>query len=596
MSRTDDGFASIESYAAIGDSRTVALVANDGRIDWWPAVDPDRPPCFAALLDPQAGGYLAIEPTEVHQSRRHYLADTNIVETTFTTASGSAVVRDVIPFGQNGNLAWSELVRQIDGVRGSVRFRWTVRPGNRFKTVTPSITMDDSGPIITAGDELLAVRAFDVGEPLISDGAVTGEFATGPQSSGTLGIIATRDSPVFLAGRDEIDGHVTLSTERWRDWTASVRYHGPWADHVLRSALALKLLTSIQTGAILAAPTTSLPEQVGGKKNWDYRYMWVRDSSFTIDAFLSLGLHAEAQAAVEWLLGAVRSTAPEMKTLYRLSGDPPEPEIVVPLPGYRGSRPVRCGNAAADQLQLGNFGDLFDTISQYVVAGHRLDPRNGEMLATLADRCCAVWMLEDSGLWELDTRRHYTVSKMGCWAALDRATKLAAAGQLPADNAQRWADVAEEIRDWVDTNCWSQRNGAYAGYAGSDDLDAATLLAGRIGFDRGERLAGTIDAIRAELSEGPCVYRYTGARSEEGAFIACSFWLVNALALAGDFAAAKQLMDEVLELRNDVGLLAEQIDPSSRSHLGNFPQGLSHLALINAACAYDRETRKRLES
>ena len=374
----------------------------------------------------------------------------------------------------------------------------------------------------------------------------------------------------------------------WQDWAQQVTYDGPWRSAVLRSALALKLLLHSSTGAIAAAPTTSLPERVGGDKNWDYRYMWVRDSSFTLDALISLGLQEEVQAAVSWLIAALERTAPQLRVFYKLDGQVPDEQHELDLPGYRGSRPVRSGNAAADQIQLGTFGDLFDTVWRYVEHGHVIDPHTGRLLADLADRCCDLWRSEDSGIWELPDDQHYTVSKMGCWAALDRAVKLSDAGMVPTGHPHRWVAERAAVRAWVDEHCWSASKRSYTFYAGTDDLDAATLLAGRSGFDRGERLAGTVAAVRDELGAGPYLYRYTGMDKEEGAFLACSFWLADALAVLGRPQEAREVIDGTLGAANDVGLLAEMVDPATGDLLGNFPQGLSHLALVNAADAYAR--------
>jgi GH15 family glucan-1,4-alpha-glucosidase len=314
----------------------------------------------------------------------------------------------------------------------------------------------------------------------------------------------------------------------------------------------------------------------------------VRDTSFTADAFLELRMHEEMQSVVNWLLGTVRRSGPELHVFYRLDGTLPRSEHELRAPGYRGSRPVRSGNGAATQSQLGNFGDLFDTVLRYVEQGHLLDPDTGRLLADLADRCCDVWATEDAGIWELHTDRHYTISKMGCWVALDRATRLAEMGEIPTGHADRWAREAAEVHRWVDEHCWSQTKGSYVMYAGTDDLDAATLLAGRTAFDRGERLAGTVRAVRAELGRGPLLYRYTGMDREEGCFLACTFWLVTALASLGQVEEASRLMDEAVGLANDVGLLAEEMDPDTGDMLGNVPQALSHLALVNAAAAIAR--------
>ncbi len=586
MTRDGDGYAPIESYAAIGDGRTVALVSADGRVDWWPVPALDAPPTFAAVLDAKHGGHIALAPTGEYTASRRYLRDTNILETTFTTERGSVRVIDCLPFGRSGRLAWSELARRVEAVRGEVEMRWEIVPGTQLGTAEPWIQDRQGAMVIRVGDDQLAVRHFDVGVPACDGHRVSGVFTPTPDLPGILAIVGSTDAPVFLADRDEIEGHFGITERHWGEWVSALGYEGPWAEEVRRSALALRLLQYVPTGAVVAAPTTSLPEVVGGEKNYDYRYMWVRDCAFTIDAFLALRLHDEAQAAVQWMLGALRRTEPELHVFYRLDGSAaPAKEQQADVPGYRGSTPVRLGNSAANQLQLGTFGDLFDMIWQYVDAGHCLDPKTARLLTELADRCCDTWRSKDAGMWELDDQQHYTASKMQCWTALDRAVHLHRAGQVHSDNVDRWAAERDRIKMWVEHNCWSKKKSAYTSYPGTDELDAATLLMARTGFDRGERLAGTVEAVRKELADGPLVRRY-GGTDDGGAFVACTFWLVHALVRLGDLSEARGLMDDAVGLANDVGLFAEQIDPASRAMLGNFPQGLSHLALINAACAY----------
>jgi GH15 family glucan-1,4-alpha-glucosidase len=582
-----DGFVPIASYAALGDGRTVALVAEDGRIDWLPLPTLDAPPGFAAMIDPVSGGYIELTPEGPATVDRRYLPETNVLETTFTTASGTVRVVDALAVGRSGRLPWSELIRQVEGVAGHVTLRWAVRPGSRFETVRPWTEEKRGALLLHVGDQNLAVRTFDAGEPRVDDHGVSGQFATSAGSHSLLAVSSSDDAPVFVTSRDEVEAHLAVTVDRWHEWSRSVDYDGRWSDNVRRSALALKLLHFADTGAVAAAATTSLPERIGGDKNWDYRYMWVRDTSFTADAFLALHMHEEIQSVVNWLLGTVRRTGPGLHIFYRLDGSLPDTEKKLRARGYRDSRPVRAGNGAATQIQLGCFGDLFDTVLRYVEGGHLLDPGTGRMLADLADHCCDTWSTEDAGIWELHTNRHYTISKMGCWVALDRASRLAAMGEIPAGHADRWAREADEVRTWVNEHCWSEGKRSYTFYAGTDDLDAATLLAARTGFDRGERLAGTVRAVRRELGRGPLLYRYTGMDAEEGCFLACTFWLVGALTELGELDEACTLMDQAVALANDVGLLAEMMDPADGAMLGNVPQALSHLTLINAAVRLD---------
>jgi len=399
-------------------------------------------------------------------------------------------------------------------------------------------------------------------------------------------VVATDGEPLFVPDAAAVDERLDRTLTSWRTWSSLLCVDGEWADAVRRSALALKVLIAEETGAIAAAATTSLPEGIGGPKNWDYRLSWVRDSSFVLDALINLGLHEEVHGAVSWLLDTIKRQG--LAVFYDLDGNLPCAEAEIEAPGYRGSRPVRSGNAAAEQLQLGTYGDLFDTVVRYVDEGHVLDAGTARLLVDLAGDCCDRWRRPDSGIWELDDLQHYTISKIGCWVALDRAIRLADGGHLHTRSAERWRIERDEVRAWIDRNCWSPAKQAYTIHAGTDRLDAAVLLAGRTGFDRGERLSTTADAIRDELGRGPLLYRYSGVEKEEGAFVACSFWLVEALALVGRVEEAHDLMSQMVQRANDVALLSEQIDPRSGGSLGNVPQALSHLALINAAFTVPR--------
>ncbi len=585
--RRRDGFLPIEDYAVLGDGRTVALVGADGSVDWWPVPTIHAPPICAALLDPSRGGRFSLAPTADYEVERGYLPDTNVLETVYRTDSGAVRVTEALNSGMSGRLPWSEFARRIEGLEGSVGMQWTLAPGDRFGKARPWASWRSGVPVLVVQDQLVA---------LLVHGAEPGEVTAHEVSGGTVvhggeqllvTVVVTDDEPLSLPSRTSVEHRLDHSRRSWEDWSDGVEYEGPWRDAVVRSALALKTLFYEPGGAIAAAATTSLPETVGGPKNWDYRYSWVRDSSFTIDAFISLGLHEEVHSSVSWLLEALRAHGPRLRVFYTLDGDVPEERAEeLAARGYRDSRPVRAGNRAADQLQLGNFGDLFDTVARYVAAGHILDRATADALADLADQCCDRWMTRDSGIWELEQLEHYTISKIGCWVALDRAATLASVGQLPGERAPRWAREAADVRAWVEDNCWSEGRRSYTMFAGSSELDAAVLLAARTGFDTGPRLRTTIDAVQAELGEPdtPLLFRYSGMRGEEGAFVACSFWMVEALWRSGRHERARAFMERSVARSSDLGLLSEQIDPASGSFLGNFPQALSHLALINAAC------------
>jgi GH15 family glucan-1,4-alpha-glucosidase len=381
---------------------------------------------------------------------------------------------------------------------------------------------------------------------------------------------------------------MTETADDWRRWLASAGVEGEWKEATQRSALVLRLLTYVPRGAIIAAPTTSLPAPIGGDQNYDYRFAWLRDMAFSLDALINLGLLVQVHASFSWLLKTVAKTEPDLHVFYDLDGETAHGETELNLAGYRGSRPVRRGNQAASQLQLGCYGDLLETAGLYVANGNALDDATAVLLADIVDHLGKIWKKKDCGIWELDEQEHYTSSKLSAWMAFDRALKLVGEGQLPADRVETWQETADEIRVFIEGECWSDARGSYLMCAGSDKLDASVLRVSRMSYlnPRGNRFAAMIDEIRGELGAGgPLLYRYSGQQGTEGAFVACSFWLVEALAHAGRLDEARRTMDELLALANDVGLFAEQIDPRTGEFQGNFPQGLSHLAQVNAAAA-----------
>lgn len=583
-----DGFVAIEDYAVLGDGRSAALLASDGSIDWWPLPALDSPPVISRLLDPDGGGRLTLAPADAYKATRCYLDDTNIVESVYTTTTGVARVTAALNVGSAGRLPWTELALRIEILTGFVDIAWVFAPGDRFGRANPWVTSRDGTTVVTIEDQTLGVVVDGLPAAVVDPHRVSGRGRLTHGARGLLSVVATDTEPLFIPTPDAIQARLDRTIRSWRHWAELLDSDGPWAAAVRRSALALKTLLTEQSGAIAAAATTSHPERVGGSKNWDYRYAWVRDSSFTLDALINLGLHEEVHGAVSWLLGAIRHNGGDLHVFYTLDGSVANQVTQLDIPGWRGSQPVRSGNSASGQTQLGTYGDLFDTISRFCAEGHLIDPATGRLLADLADRCCDQWRARDSGIWELKAREHYTISKIGCWVALDRAVHLAETRQIPNLGTERWRAGAEEIRDWVNTHCWSQAKSAYTFYAGTDDLDAAVLLAGRTGFERGPRLASTIEAIAGELGRGPLLYRYSGMDKEEGAFVVCSFWMVDALVHTGQIDRACQLMDDAVALTNDLGLLSEQIDSETGAFLGNMPQGLSHLALINAAFALKR--------
>ncbi|OBK30755.1 glycoside hydrolase [Mycobacterium asiaticum] len=579
----DHGFVALRSYAPIGDGRTVALVAEDGAIDWFPIPNLDSIPAFAGVLDSANGGRLELSPSEPFTSRRRYLPQTNVLETTFDTDSGRVRVIDALNIGLDGRLPWTELVRRVEGVEGEVAMRWRVAPGTCFDTASPWARHTPHGTVLRLADINLGVSVSEGMDTEMTDQAIFGAFTIRAGSRRVIGVVATAGEPLMLSAVQDIDRGLDHTVAHWSNWSEQFDCSGSWHDAVQRSVLLLKLLFYSPTGAIAAAATTSLPERLSGGKNWDYRYAWVRDTAYTLDALRRLGIRAETHAAISWLLRTVRRHGAGTGVFYRLDGSAVDPVIERQAPGWRCIGPVVTGNRAHDQLQLSIYADLFNTVRLYVDAGHALDTPTGHLLADFADQACDAWRNRDAGMWELEELEHYTTSKIGCWRALRCAVGLAEDGQIPGDT-KRWAHEAKRIREWVERECWSEELGAYEWYPGSGKLDASILLHAGSGYDRGQRMSSTIDALQRHLGQGPLLFRFSGAREEgEGTFVACSFWVVSALHYVGRDAEARDLMDELVGLSNDVGVFAEMIDPEDHSFLGNLPQGLSHLALIGAA-------------
>jgi GH15 family glucan-1,4-alpha-glucosidase len=591
MVRSPGGYAPLRSYAPIGDGRCVALVADDGGIDWlaWPNLD--SPSIFAALLDADSGGSFALAPSEPFTCTRRYLLDTNVLETTFTTASGVVRLLDALTLRGTGLEPGRELQRRVEGVSGAVPITWSVRPRFGYGRARTRFGSRSGVPVATAGSDALAVCSFGAGTAHIEGDTVRGDFRTGPGSVGVVALCGAHQEPLVLASRSDLDERFEHTVASWRAWTAERSYGGPWQEAVVRSALALKLLVHSPSGAVAAAATTSLPEQLGGERNWDYRFCWVRDAAFTIDALLRLGCAPEAEAYFWWLLQATQLTHPRLHPLYRLDGGTNRREQVLPLSGYEGSRPVRVGNAAATQQQLDSYGELLQCAWLYAESVHGLDREVGRRLAEVADLVCVLWRQPDAGIWEVRSApQRFTHSAMMCWVALDRATDLADRGLLPARHRGRWRREAEACRDFVEQHCYSDALGSYTRFAGSEELDASVLLGLLAGYGdpMGPRWRGTVEAVRRDLGHGPYLYRYTGQdglSGTEGAFLSCSFWLAEALARTGLVDEAVILMEQLVALANDVGIYAEEIDPDTGAFLGNLPQGLTHLALVSAATA-----------
>lgn len=576
-----DGYLALEQYGALGDGRTVALSGSDGSIDWWCVPNLDSPPLFDRLLDPEEGGRFSITPAEPFETERRYLPDSNVLETVFTTMSGRAKLTESINSGTAGRLPWAELARRIDGIEGSMRFDVEMRPGRRGHAASPYQSQIGRHAVFHVGDVLgllLHSGGVDVSR---SDDSVIGAFDVVAGQREIIAVIAGEGEPLVVPPIAEIDERIDISDAEWRVWAQRIDHNGPHRPAFIRSVLALKLLLFSPSGAIAAAATTSLPEGPGGGKNYDYRYAWIRDAGYTIKAYLAAGAQPEAKAAFTWLLKRLDQHG--YRVCYTLGGEIVPQVREIDVPGYRRSELVRVGNVATDQIQHGVYGDIFETAARFVDCGNVLDPSSAETLSHLADQCADSWRRKDSGIWELEDLQHYTMSKVSCWQALARAVNLADAGQLPTTCRDRWSRERDRIAEWITGNCWSEKLGAYVLHPGSDRLDASLALMVRFGFDGDSRMEQTIDAIDRELGRGAWHYRYSGAEEEEGCFLACTFWIIEAHLLLGRREQAEAMLARLdPTIQRGLGVLSEMVDPDTATYLGNLPQGLSHLAHIMA--------------
>lgn len=592
--RRDNGHAPLGDYAAIGEGRSVALIALDGAIDWWCAPDMDSPPLFDRLLEPDVGGYFSLVPRDDYRVERCYRKNSNVLETTFTTGNGSARVTESINSNTAGRLPWCELARRVEGIEGEVVFDIHFHAGTRTETVSPWLQETPKGRVYNVGHLMAMLRCSeDVEEQHCCDRSMQAQLTTRQGSRSMVALLAAEGEPLAVPSIESIDERIEVSDFAWRTWVEKLDFDGQYPEWVYRSALTLKFLLYSSSGALAAAATTSLPERIGGEKNYDYRYAWVRDACLMIKAFVHAGALEESKAAFSWLTNTIRHHGPEMRTCYTLTGGLVPEETYPPLPGYKGSQPVRVGNNARDQVQLGMYGDMLATATLFIDAGHIIDTETARLLGDLANQCADRWRTPDAGIWELPGEaKHYTHSKMACWLALTHGVQLAQAGYIEPTWKVRWERERDRIAEWINEHCWSESCGAYVMHKDTGALDASLCLVHRFGAEGNrERMLATYRAIRNELGRGSLIYRYSGAEEEEGAFVACSFWMVEALTALGEREEAETLMQEALEATNgNLGLLTEMVDPGTGEHLGNVPQGLSHLAQICAANALSGRT------
>jgi GH15 family glucan-1,4-alpha-glucosidase len=596
-----DGYAPIRDYALVGDGRTGALIARDGSVDWLCLPNFDSASVFARVLDAERGGSFRLEPAVPFEAERRYRDDSNVLETTFTTAQGTVRLTDAMTLSDDQAISpMRELVRKVEGMAGTVPLRWSFDPRFGYGALRTRIERRSGHWFAEDGCDAVVLGICDAPDGIFANGIVTGEVALEQGRSALWSLVAAHGEPLVIPGRSDAERRLARTAAFWPTWASQIQYEGPWREAVVRSALVQKLLVFAPSGARVAAPTASLPEWVGGTRNWDYRYTWLRDACWSLDAGIRLGFHKGAHAFFWWLMHASRLTQPELQILYRVDGSPHAPERELPwLEGYRGSGPVRIGNGAARQLQLDVYGGVLETIWLYVQKVGHIDGDTGNEIARIADWVAKHWRDRDSGIWEVRREpTHFTQSKAFCWIALDRACKLAERGAIP-DRSMRWRAAADELREFIETEGWDDELGSYVRATDLREPDASLLTMPLLGYGdpKGDRTCSTIDTVERELRKGPFVYRYLGedgVGGPEGAFLTCSFWLVEALAHAGRLDRAHALMDELVGLANDVGLYSEEIDPHTHDFLGNFPQALTHLALVNAAVGIaDEEAAER---
>jgi GH15 family glucan-1,4-alpha-glucosidase len=576
----------IEDYALIGDCHTVALVSREGSIDWLCAPRFDSGACFAALLGTPENGHWRIAPREpVRRTRRSYREGTLVLETEFETESGTVALVDCMP----PRTVNPDVVRVVEGRGGRVPMRVELVVRFDYGSIVPWVQRVAGGICARAGPDTLYCRSP---VPLRAEGLRTAaDFAVG--AGERLGFTLTWTPTAAPAPEVRDPDQARRETESWwREWSGRCRYEGPWQEEVRRSLITLKALTYAPTGGLVAAPTTSLPERIGGERNWDYRYCWLRDATYTLYALVTGGYVDEARAWREWLVNAVAGTPSQFQIMYGLAGERRLPELELDwLPGYEGSGPVHTGNAAARQHQLDVFGEVMDALHFARRAGLEPDRNAWDVQRALLEYLETDWEKPDEGIWEVrGRRRHFVHSKVMAWVAMDRGVRAVERSGLPGD-ADRWRRVREAIHEQVCREGFDRDLNSFVQYYGSKSLDASLLMIPLVGFlpARDPRMLGTVDAIQRHLTRDGFVERYPtspeldGLSPGEGVFLLCTFWLADNLALQGRAEEAKELFERLLALRNDVGLLSEEYDPAARRMLGNFPQAFSHVGLINTA-------------
>lgn len=579
----------IEEYGLIGDCQTAALVSRNGSIDWlcWPRFD--SPACFAALVDtPRAGRWLITSQEESARITRRYRPGTLILETTFETDEGAALLIDFMPVGATD----TSIIRIVQGLRGRIALKLEFALRFEYGSIVPWVTRLRTGFGIRAiaGPSLVLLRTTIPLEPQ-PDFLHTAEFTVSADQE-ELFLLAHGPSHLPAPTTPDPDEALHSTEAYWTDWSSRCTYSGEWREPVLRSLITLKALTYAPTGGIVAAPTTSLPEQLGGARNWDYRYCWLRDATLTLLALIHAGYREEARNWSEWLRRSIAGSPSQVQTLYGLAGERHLSEWIVPwLNGYQGAKPVRIGNAAHGQLQIDIFGEVVDALYESTRGGLSPYRETWELQREIVEYLTTIWDQPDESIWEVrGGAQQFTFSKVMAWVALDRGVKVAEERGFH-DELNRWRVLRDQIHETICRQGYDSQKKSFVQSFGSTVLDASALMIPLVGFlpATDPRVLSTVEAIQRELMEDGLVRRYQttqtadGLEGSEGVFLACSFWLADNLVLQGRYDDANALFKRLLALRNDLGLLSEEYDPVSQRQVGNFPQAFSHLAMINTA-------------
>ncbi|MFD7231492.1 glycoside hydrolase family 15 protein [Streptomyces sp. NPDC059881] len=586
----------IEDYALIGDLQTAALVGSDGSIDWLCLPRFDSGACLAALLGDEHNGHWRLAPKGVGTcTRRGYVPGTLVLESVWETRTGAVKVTDFMPQRDQA----PDVVRIVEGIDGTVEMAATLRLRFDYGSTVPWMRRLDDDRVAVAGPDSVWLRLENPDSvPVKTWGQQFSTVSSFTLAAGQKLAFILTWHPSHHSRPKPLDPFEALaaSLEDWTEWSGKCRYEGPHRDAVLRSLITLKALTYAPTGGIVAAPTTSLPEDPGGVRNWDYRFCWLRDSTLTLGALLATGYVDEAAAWRDWLLRAVAGDPADLQIMYGVAGERRMPEMELPwLRGYEGSTPVRVGNDAVAQLQLDVYGEVMDSLRLGREAGLESLPHAWNIQLSLMGFLESKWREPDESLWEVrGPRRHFVHSKVMAWVAADRAVRtLESSPELPGD-VTRWRAMRDEVHREVCERGFDPERNTFTQSYGSEELDASALLIPRVGFlpPDDPRVLGTVDALRAGLSRDGLIDRYTtkgpsvdGLPGREGTFLVCSFWMVDALLMTGRAQEARDLFERLLALRNDLGLLAEEYDPAARRHLGNFPQAFSHVGLVGSALA-----------